>query len=177
MRGKVVHVGSHVPAPIPRTLESLAQILMSSRTFHAAIIGGRRFEAVLSADGPYICCGLDGVALGSCTSIEQLSPGLDAGIGQREVTPHSWWIAKYRTQPRISLNALRQEERQQLAEEFGIRVGYEDGFGEPFWDCPAFPSLASWVKKHPRAAARFADYNAYLPGWHDAALAFGAVSA
>src|SRR5580700_9945227 len=177
MRGKVVHVGSHVPAPIPRTLESLAQILMSSRTFHAAIIGGRRFEAVLSADGPYICCGLDGVALGSCTSIEQLSPGLDAGIGQREVTTNSWWIAKYRTQPRISLNALRQEERQQLAEEFGIRVGYEDGFGEPFWDCPAFPSLASWVKKHPRAAARFADYNAYLPGWHDAALAFGAVSA
>src|SRR5580700_4592721 len=132
MRGKVVHVGSHVPAPIPRTLESLAQILMSSRTFHAAVIGGRRFEAVLSADGPYICCGLDGVALGSCTSVEQLSPCPEAGMGRREVTPQSWWIAKYHTQRRISLEGLSKDERQLLAEEFGIRVGYEDGFGEPF---------------------------------------------
>jgi hypothetical protein len=150
---------------------------MSSRTFHSAVIGGRRFEAVLSADGPYICCGLDGVALGSCTSIEQLSPGPDTGISQRKVTADSWWIAKYHTQPRISLDGLREDERQQLAEEFGIRVGYEDDFGEPFWDCPAFHSLTSWVKKHPRAAARFALYNAYLPGWHDAARAWGAVSA
>jgi hypothetical protein len=127
---------------------------MSSRIFHTAVIGGRRFEAVLSADGPYICCGLDGVALGSCTSVEQLSPCPEAGMGRREVTPQSWWIAKYHTQRRISLEGLSKDERQLLAEEFGIRVGYEDGFGEPFWDCPAFHSLAAWVNKHPRDAAR-----------------------
>jgi hypothetical protein len=161
----------------PERRKSLAEIIMSSRTFHTAVIGGRRFEALLSADGPYICCGLDGVALGSCTSIEQLSPGPDAWIGGRDVTAHSWWIAKYHTQPRISLKGLSGDERQQLAEEFGIRVSYEDGFGEPFWDCRAFHSLAAWVKKHPRASARFAGYSAYLPGWHERVRASDAVSA
>jgi hypothetical protein len=146
---------------------------MSSRTFYTTVIGRRRFEAVLSADGPYISCGPDGAALGSCTSIEQLGPALDTGIGGREVTPLSWWIVKYRTQPRISLNGLSEDERQQLSEEFGIRMSYDEIHDEPFWDSAAFRSLAAWVKKHPRTAARFAGYNAYLPGWHDAARTWG----
>lgn len=145
---------------------------MSNRTFYTTVIGGRQFEAVLSADGPYISCGIDGVALRSCTSIEQRSPELDTVAGRHQVTPNSWWVAKYRTQPRISPNTLRQDERQQLAEEFGIRVGHEQSFGEPFWESAAFRLLAAWVKKHPRAAANFGGYNAYLPGWHDAALAW-----
>lgn len=149
---------------------------MSKHTFYATVIGGRQFEGVLSADGPYIACGIDGVALGSCTTIELLSPDLDTGVGRHQVTPNSWWITKYRTQPRIPLDGLSENERQQLADNFGIRVGHEESLGEPFWDSAAFRSLAAWIKKHPRVAAPFREYNAYLPGWYDAARACDVVS-
>ena len=43
---------------------------MSRCVFYVAVIGGRHFEGILSGDGPYIACGNEGVALGTCASIE-----------------------------------------------------------------------------------------------------------
>lgn len=149
------------------------EIIVSKSTFYTTVIGGRQFEGVLSADGPYISCGIDGVALGRCTTIELLSPELGGGVGRHRVSSHSWWIAKYRTQPRVSLNGMSDEERQQLALEFGIRVSDTKSVEERFWDSPAFRSLAAWVQKNPRAAARYRGYDAYLPGWYEAARARG----
>ena len=145
------------------------EIVVSKPTFHWMVIAGRQFEALLSADGPYISCGLDGVALGSCTTIELLSPELDSGVGRHRVSSPSWWIAKYHTQPRVSLVAMSDHERHLLAREFGIRVRDTDTVAEPFWGSPAFRSLTEWVEKNPRVAARFRGYDAYLPGWYEAA--------
>jgi hypothetical protein len=67
---------------------------------------------------------------------------------------------------------MSDEERQQLAVEFGIRVSDTKSIAERFWDSPAFRSLVAWVQKNPRAAARFRSYDAYLPGWYEAACAW-----
>ena len=144
---------------------------MAKSVFHVSAIGGRPFEAVLSADGPYIDCGLDGVALGACTSIELLDTTIESARRQEHGAPNTWWIAKYGNQPRISLDGMSESQRQQLADEFGIRIGRYSAGGEPFWTSPVFRSLAEWVKVHPRVAARFRASNAYLPGWYDAACA------
>ena len=144
---------------------------MANSVFHVAAIGGRQFEAVLSADGPYIDCGLDGVALGSCTSIELFDTPIVSGRRQDAGAPNTWWIAKYGHQPRIALDGMSESQRQQLADEFGIRIGRYSPGGEPFWTSPAFRSLAEYFNAHPRVAARFRASNAYLPGWYDAACA------
>jgi hypothetical protein len=149
---------------------------MAKSVFHVSAIGGRPFEAVLSADGPYIDCGLDGVALGACTSIELLDTPIESARRQEHGAPNTWWIAKYGNQPRISLDGMSESQRQQLADEFGIRIGRYSADGEPFWTSPAFRSLADWVKVHPRVVARFRASNAYLPGWYDAACARGGAS-
>jgi hypothetical protein len=142
---------------------------VSRCVFYVAVIGGRQFEGILSGDGPYITCGNDGVALGTCASIEQLGAEIESGLRRRPVMPYSWWIAKYRTQPRISLDGMTDPERRWLADEFGIRVGRESPDVEPFWESAAFGSLAAWIRSRPRVGERFRDYNAYLPGWYDAA--------
>jgi hypothetical protein len=98
---------------------------VSRCVFYVAVIGGRQFDGILSGDGPYIACGNDGVALGMCASIEQLGAEIESGLRRRPVMPHRWWIAKYRTQPRISLDGMTDPERRRLADEFGIRVGRE----------------------------------------------------
>jgi hypothetical protein len=146
------------------------EINLSKPTFHRTVIAGRQFEGLLSADGPYISGGLEGVALGSCTTIELLSPELDSG--RHRVSSPSWWLAKYHTQARVSLVAMSDHERHLLAREFGIRVRDTECVAEPFWGSPAFRSLAEWVQKNPRSAARFRRYDAYLPGWYEAACAW-----
>ncbi len=146
---------------------------MSSRVFYVTVIGGRQFEGVLSADGPYISCGNEGVALGTCTSIDQLASDIESRVHGRLVSPNSWWVTKYHTQPRISLDGMNDPERRQLAEEFGIRVGREGPNTEPFWDSPAFHAVVAWMKKERFTAASFRDANAYLPGWYEAARGGG----
>jgi hypothetical protein len=42
---------------------------------------------------------------------------------------------------------------------------------EPIWKSAAFRSLAAWIRSRPRVRDRFSDYNAYLPGWYEAARA------
>ena len=142
---------------------------MSARIFYVTVIGGRKFESVLSADGPYISCGNEGVALGTCTSIDQLGPDIGLVVHSRRVKPNSWWVTKYHTQPRITLEGMTDLERRQLAEEFGIRVGRKEPTTEPFWDSPAFHALVAWIKGERFAAASFRDSNSYLPGWYEAA--------
>jgi hypothetical protein len=105
---------------------------VSRCVFYVAVIGGRQFEGILSGDGPYITCGNDGVALGTCASIELLDAEIESGLRRRPVMPHSWWIAKYRTQPRISLDGMTDPDRRRLADEVGIRVGRESPDVEPF---------------------------------------------
>ena len=123
----------------------------------------------MSADGPYISCGNEGVALGTHTSIDQLGSDIESRVHSRLVRPNSWWVTKYHTQPRISLDGMTDPERRQLAEEFGIRVGREVPTTEPFWDSPAFHALGAWMKKERFAAASFRDSNSYLSGWYEAA--------
>jgi hypothetical protein len=79
---------------------------VSTHVFYVTVIGGRQFEGVLSADGPYISCGNEGVALGTCSSIDQLGADIESGVHSRPVRPHSWWVSKYHTQPRISLDGM-----------------------------------------------------------------------
>jgi hypothetical protein len=145
---------------------------MTLSTFYTTLIGGRRFEGMLSADRPYIACGCDGVALGSCTSIEWLTADVDGGgIGTHHLTDGAWWMAKYSHQSRISLDGLTDAERRQLADEFGIRVGHRSPSSEHFWESEAFLSLASSTKKSARVAKTYRKWEAYLPGWYDAARA------
>jgi len=63
--------------------------------FYVAAVGRRQFERVLSGDGPYIDCGNDGVALGTCASIEQLGAEIEFGLRGRPAMPDNLWIAKY----------------------------------------------------------------------------------
>jgi len=142
---------------------------VSRYVFYVAAIGGRHFEGILSGDGPAIACGDEGVALGTCTSIEQIGPEIELGSRRSPAMSYSWWIAKYRTQRRISLEGMTDSERRRLADEFGIRVCRELPDAEPFWESAAFRSLAAWVERHPRVGERFRNLNAYLPGWYDAA--------
>ena len=58
--------------------------------FYVAAIGRRQFEGVLSGDGPYIDCGNDGVAFGTCASIEQLGAEIEFGLRGRPAMPHNW---------------------------------------------------------------------------------------
>jgi hypothetical protein len=169
---RVDHGGPRNPAESEQTSAvDTHGVLVSKPPFYATEIDGRQFEGILSCDGPYISCGFDGVALGRCTTIELLCPEFDGGVGRHRVLSCWWWTTKYHTQPRVSLAAIRDEERQQLAVKFGIRMHDTRWVAEPFWDSPAFRSLATWVLKNPRAAARFRRYDAYLPGWHEVALA------
>ncbi len=142
---------------------------MSARIFYVTVINGRKFEGVLSAGGPSIACGIKGVALGTCTSIDQLGPDIESVVDARPVEPNSWWVTKYHTQPRITLEGMTDLQRRQLADEFGIRVGRDEPITEPFWDSPAFHALVAWVKRERFAAASFRSSNSYLPGWHEAA--------
>jgi hypothetical protein len=143
---------------------------VSKRAFYVAVIGGRHFEGLLSGDGPCITCDNESVALGTCASIEQLGE-IEFDVHNSRVTPYSWWITKYHTQPRISLQGLGELERRRLANEFGIRVGHDEPTAEPFWDSAAFRALSAWVKRYPSVAERSRDLDAYLRGWYDAACA------
>src|ERR1017187_8342637 len=114
-------------------VRAIRETIVSTRVFYVTVIGGRQFGGVLSADGPYISCGNEGVALGTRTSIDQLGSEIESRVHSRLVRPNSWWVTKYRTQPRISLAGMADPERRQLAKKLGIRVGREGPTTEPSW--------------------------------------------
>lgn len=144
---------------------------MKHQSFYTTVIGGRIFEGLLSGDGPYIACGTEGVALGSCTSIELLGTDRDDGLGGTCAPAQSWWVVKYHREPRIALGGFNDAERRQLAHEFGIPLGSQSVGSEFFWKSAAFHSLALWTLKYPKIADRYRRWEAYLPGWYDAARA------
>ena len=123
---------------------------MSRCVFYVAVIGGRQFDSILSGYGPYIACGNDGVARGVCASIDQLGAEFGPGLRRRSVMPHSWWIANYRSHPRLSLDGMTDPERRRLAEEVGSRMGRESPDVESFWESAVFRALATWTRSRPR---------------------------
>jgi hypothetical protein len=122
--------------------------------------------------GPTFLVVTKGVALGTCTSIDQLASDIESRVHGRLVSPNSWWVTKYHTQPRISLDGMNDPERRQLAEEFGIRVGREGPNTERSGTHQRF---TRWWRDEERmfTAASFRDTNAYLPGWYEAARGGG----
>lgn len=144
---------------------SVEYLLWKRNTFHSAVIGGRTFEAVMSADGPYVKLVDEhiryfgkGVALGNVIFIAPDDQG-------------DYAVFKYDTrQHRFSLTGFSDEEVAQFSAEFGIRIGR---FGQclDFLDSPAGKSLASWVQAHPRIAKGFAECDSYVPNWFELAQA------
>ena len=135
-------------------------------------LGAAHLKPSCLPTGPYIDCGLDGVALGACTSIELLDTPIESARRQEHGAPNTWWIAKYGNQPRISLDGMSESQRQQLADEFGISDWTVFGRRRTVLDITGLSGRwPSGVKVHPRVAARFRASNAYLPGWYDAACA------
>ena len=98
---------------------------MSSRVFYVTVIVADNLRGFCLPMGPTFLVVTKGVALGTCTSIDQLASDIESRVHGRLVSPNSWWVTKYHTQPRISLDGMNDPERRQLAEEFGIRVGRE----------------------------------------------------
>jgi hypothetical protein len=145
---------------------------MGCPRFYTTRIAGRDFEGILSIDGPAILCDPDAVQLGFCCSIEELGP--DMGMFCQDVAPGSWWIAKYRNQPRIDLAGLSALERSTLAHAFGIPIQRTGSVDEVFWHSPAFAGLVAWTRKHPRKAKQYRDCASYLGGWYDCVQMLGA---
>jgi hypothetical protein len=133
-------------------------------TFYTTEMGGVLFEGIVSGDGPMIYCEPHGVNIGLCTSIEKLSPSLSSFC--KNVPADSWWVAKYKTQPRIDLSRLDRAGRGELARRFGIpfKSNVNDSI-TMFWESPAGDALVEWMKKYPRKAKAYEAGWVYLHGW------------
>lgn len=96
---------------------------MRNRTFHHATIAGMAFEGVLSGDGPYLSCQLNGgVALG-VSGLRQYQPATEA---LRHIRPFGWWVVKYRDEERIALPDFAPAAIRELSDEFGLVVLTEE---------------------------------------------------
>lgn len=148
---------------------------MSKGAFHEAVVGGIRFEGVLSGDGPYVSAlaaasgrPIGGVALG-VSSLRRFTP---EQIGRRPV-PTGWYIVKYTDEVRVFLAGFALQDVERLRAEFGlVPVDGRHDHRIPvrgFYTSRAWVGLVRWVGEHPRRAARMARFDTYLPGWHDLA--------
>lgn len=143
--------------------------------FYGAQVGGLEFQALVSADGPYIKCGLDGVAL-VVSTIRYFTPntGRFGGVA-------GWYVVKYRDQARIHLPHFDKKAVETMCLEFGLCHHDKALHIEPanpqtaFYASQAWQGLVRWVKAHPRLAKRFGQYDSYLPGWYELALKQNAV--
>ncbi len=152
---------------------------MRNRVFHQATIAGLTFEGVMTASGPSVACQAGGgVALG-VSGLRQFQP---------ETAPHrgeprfGWWVVKYRDEARIGLPGFGPAHIRRLSDEFGLVILTER---DPcpadrtrqhyFFTSPAWDALRQWVAKHPRIAKAHAEYDPYLPSWHERAMAEAAV--
>lgn len=153
--------------PIPKSWSGI---------FHHVQIERMRFRGGISREGPHIDGTMDEwrentfgqVALGVC-GIAHFDRGDDLF---HRVHADSWWICKYTSEARINISSLSERGRAALAHEFGIGVRpFEgDAFGGRFLLSPAFLSLTSWVKAHPRLAREFAQGpSPYVHGWYEKA--------
>lgn len=157
---------------------------MRNDVFHDVVIGGIRFLGVMSVDGPYISAEpLGGVALGVCSiafvakdkAIDRTIPAVKDRLAvtfYRDAGPKEWWLVKYSDETRIHLGTLSENERRQLADEFGIPISIHGAGNEKpglFFTSPAFDSLTKWVEAHPKLAKRYSEYDTYLSGWYEKA--------
>jgi hypothetical protein len=98
---------------------------MRNRMFHQARIGGMAFDGIISGDGPYLSCQLNGgVALG-VSGLRQFQPG---SSGTRRIPPFGWWVVKYSDEERIFLPDFGHAAIRALSDEFGLPVLTERGF-------------------------------------------------
>jgi hypothetical protein len=134
------------------------------------------FEGIVSGDGPYLSCSLNGgVALG-VSGIRHFQPtDLPSRLNQPEPR---WWVVKYHDEARILLRGFDRRAVDRLSDEFGL-VLLIDGESPPsdrvrqdyFFTSPAWDALCRWVVKHPRLAKARAGDDPYLPKWYGRALA------
>lgn len=133
------------------------------------------FEAIISADGPYLSCQLNsGVALG-VSGLRLFQPLTETAPDRR---PFGWWVVKYFDEKRIFLPDFDQAAIRQLSDEFGLVIlTANDPFSSDrarqdyFFTAPAWEALRLWVIHHPRLAKAQATADPYLPGWYDRAIA------
>lgn len=143
--------------------------------FYQAVVGGLRFDGVLSADGPYIeAYSIAGnrPAGGVALVVSGLRRFLPSHFG-RGPGPWGWYIVKYTSEARVFLDGFTEEHLDRLRAEFGLLpVDERHQLGGParaFYESCAWASLVQWVGRHPRVAKRMARYDVYLPGWYDRA--------
>ena len=140
---------------------------MSLPIFHQAQIGGQRFEALLTREGPVIQrTNKPGSApLGGCV-IACRTPSAAYRTGQ-VIGAERWWIAQPSGTPLISLKGLGDAEREQLSREFGIPFADREEEPEAFFDSPAFNALSAWVQARPHLALLFnSQGEEQLPDWY-----------
>lgn len=132
------------------------------------------FEAILSADGPYLSGHLNGgVALG-VSALRLFQPQTEMVTDSR---PAGWWVVKYRDEERIFLHGFDPTAIRHLSDEFGLVILSErdpcpaDRVRQDyFFTAPAWEALRSWVIQHPRLAKAYATADPYLPGWYQRAV-------
>ena len=147
---------------------------MRNRTFHQVSIASMTFEGVISGDGPYLLCQMNGgVALGPA-GLRYFQPTTP---GTRCIPPLGWWVVKYHNEERIFLPDFNRAAIHTLSNEFGLPVLEEPGFDpsddvrrEYFFTSPAWDALRLWVTRHPRLARSRSACDPYLPGWYDRAI-------
>ena len=148
---------------------------MPKDAFHQAVVGGIRFDGVLSADGPYIeACSVAGdrPAGGVALVVSGLRRFLPSRFGLGP-GPWGWYIVKYQSEARVLLDGFTTEHLDRMRVEFGLLLvdehGERGGSAQAFYESRAWAGLVQWVGKHPQIAKRMSRYDAYLPGWHDRA--------
>ena len=146
---------------------------MQNNTFHQAVVGGIRFDGVLSADGPTIdaCSVARNRPAGSVALVVSgLRRFLPSQFG-RGPGPWSWYIVKYGSEARVFLDGFADEHLNRMRAEFGLLpIDEQHQHGGParaFYESHAWAGLVQWVGKHPHVAKRMSRYDAYLPGWYD----------
>ena len=136
--------------------------------FHEVKIGVLTFRGTVTVDGLSIEAWANKEFLGT------------APLGICSVVfDEAWYVVKYMAEHRISLMALKDQERKEFMREFGISildskvVGLAGrrklGLEDPFFASPAFSGLCRWVRQHPKVAKRYAEYQHYLGDWHSRA--------
>ena len=132
------------------------------------------FEGVISGDGPYLSCQMNGgVALGPA-GLRHFQP---EPWTCRRALPRGWWVVEYHHEARILLPDFSIAAVRALSDEFGLPVLEEPGFEpcddvrrEYFFTSPAWDALRDWVSRHPRLARTHAACDPYLRGWYARAI-------
>ena len=145
---------------------------MQKDAFYQAVVGDLRFDAWLSADGPYISAynlaenrPVGGAALAASGLRRFLPSQFGLGFG-----PWAWYIVKRTSDARVLLDGFTTEQLDRMRAEFGLLpTDKQDQHGGParaFYASRAWSGLVPWVRQHPHAAKRLSQYDACLPGWH-----------